>query len=180
MTYLEYDSSNTIRPLSKFNLVSIIFLIISNLLLIQCQKRGTQEIPHTTPDKILIFDHAIFNAGTANKNGDLFIEYYSEDNYYDIPNSILFYGLSKDGRFCFSNETSYTQETNIGIDEIVDIDIYPNYYKIFDSKNLFVTINNDNNKENQYLFSINSYNSIVELHNLNNDKDILILNYFWN
>ena len=171
MAFLKYDSSYILKLLSKLNLFIIFFLIISNLLLIQCQKRGAQEIPHTTPDKIIIFDHAIFNAGTINKNGDLFIEYYSEDNYYDIPNSILFYCLSKDGRFCFTNETSYTRETNIDIDEIVDIDIYPNYYKIFNSKNLFVTINNDNNKENQYLFSINSYNSIVELHNLNNEKD---------
>ena len=30
-----------------------------------------------------------------NKNGDLIIEYYSGENYDDIPNSILFYGISK-------------------------------------------------------------------------------------
>ena len=120
-----------------------------------------------------------FNAGTINKNGDLFIEYYSEENFYDIPNSILFYGLTKDGRCYFSNESSYTLEKNIERDEIKDITGFSNYYRIYDSKNLFVATKNDYNTKNQYLFSINSYNSIVELHNFNNDVDILLLNYFW-
>jgi hypothetical protein len=118
---------------------------------------------------MLIFEHKKFSAGTTNKNGDLFLEYYSEENYYDIPNSIFFYGLAKNGRYIFLNESSYTLEKNIEIDEIVDIIGYYNNYEIYDSKNLFVTTKNDN--RNQYLFSINSYNSIVELHNFNNNGD---------
>ena len=38
-----------------------------------------------------------------------------------------------------------------------------------DSKNLFISFKND--KKNQYLFSINSYNSMVELYDLNNDNN---------
>ena len=169
MSYLKYDSSYTRKPLSKLNLLIIIIFIISNLFFIQCYDFEIYNI--------ITFDHMKFNAGTINKNGDLFIEYYSEENFYDIPNSILFYGLTKDGRCYFSNESSYTLEKNIERDEIKDITGFSNYYRIYDSKNLFVTTKNDYNTENQYLFSINSYNSIVELHNFNNDKDKA--HYIW-
>ena len=165
MLYPEYRSSNIGKLLVKMNAHIIIFLIISNLFLIYHGVEGqTFE-----PSNIIIFNHTKLNAGSLNRNGDLIIEYYSEENYYDISNSILFYGLSKNGRYCFSNESSYTQEKNIDINEIIDISGYYNIYEIYDSKNLFVSMKNDFNREDQYLFYINSYNSIVELHNFNNN-----------
>ena len=167
MKYLEYDSSNAEKPLSKLYFAFIILLI--NMLFIQSQGEEVQNI--------IIFNHKKFSAGTINKNGDLFIEYYSEENYYDLPNSILFYALSKEGRYYFSNESSYTLEKNIDIDETKDLMGYYNNFKIYDSKILFVTTKSDINTGKQYLFSINSYNSIVELHNFNDDanKD----HYIW-
>ena len=165
MFYPKYRSSNIGKLLVKMNVHFIIFLIISNLFLIFCE--GEEKIFDSS--NIIIFNHTKLNAGSMNKNGDLIIEYYSEENYYEIPNSILFYGLSKNGRYCFSDESSYTQEKNIDIDEIIDISGYYNIYEIYDSKNLFVSLKNDFNREDQYLFSINSYNSIVELHNFNNN-----------
>ena len=165
MFYPKYRSSNIGKLLVKMNVHFIIFLIISNLFLIFCE--GEEKIFDSS--NIIIFNHTKLNAGSMNKNGDLIIEYYSEENYYEIPNSILFYGLSKNGRYCFSDESSYTQEKNIDIDEIIDISGYYNIYEIYDSKNLFVSLKNDFKREDQYLFSINSYNSIVELHNFNNN-----------
>ena len=165
MVYPKYRSSNIGKLLVKMNVHFIIFLIISNLFLIFCEG----EEKKFDSSNIIIFNHTKLNAGSMNKNGDLIIEYYSEENYYEIPNSILFYGLSKNGRYCFSDESSYTQEKNIDIDEIIDISGYYNIYEIYDSKNLFVSLKNDFNREDQYLFSINSYNSIVELHNFNNN-----------
>ena len=116
MKYLEYDSSNAEKPLSKLNFAFIILLI--NMLFIQSQGEEVQNI--------LIFNHKKFSAGTINKNGDLFIEYYSEENYYDLPNSILFYAISKEGRYYFSNESSYTLEKNIDIEETIDLIGYYN------------------------------------------------------
>ena len=165
MVYPKYRSSNIGKLLVKMNVHFIIFLIISNLFLIFCEG----EEKKFDSSNIIIFNHTKLNAGSMNKNGDLIIEYYSEENYYEIPNSILFYGLSKNGRYCFSDESSYTKEKNIDIDEIIDISGYYNIYEIYDSKNLFVSLKNDFNREDQYLFSINSYNSIVELHNFNNN-----------
>ena len=179
MVYPKYRSSNIGKLLVKMNVHFIIFLIISNLFLIFCE--GEEKIFDSS--NIIIFNHTKLNAGSINKNSDLIIEYYSEENYDDIPNSILFYGLSKNGRYCFSNESSYTQEKNINIDEIIDIDGFYNNYEIYDSKNLFVSIKDDFNRENQYLFSINSYNSLVELHNftynLNNKHYIWDFNDFF-
>jgi hypothetical protein len=51
-----------------------------------------------------------------------------------------------------------------------------NYYGIYNSLNLFVSIKNDPNKGNQYLFSINSYYSTVELYNFNNGNNT---HYIW-
>ena len=170
MSNKKYKISNIRKPIMKQNFLLIIFLIISNLCINYCQDEEPE--PETEyENNILIFNHTKLNAGSINKNGDLIIEYYSEENYYDIPNSILYYGLSKNGRQFFSNETSYTQEKNIEIDEMIDIAGYYNNFKIYDSKSLFVSKNNDYNKKNQYLFSISSNFSIVELHDFNNNED---------
>ena len=166
MAYPLTYSSNSRKSLSKLNLIIITLIIVSYLLLIQCSDEPPKII-----NNIIIFEHTKYSGGAIDKDGDLFIEYYSDEKNNDIPKSILFYGLSKNDRYCFSNESSYTKEENIDIDEIIDIEGYYNYYKIYDSKNLFVTIKNDVNRENQYLFSINSYNSIVELHNFNDNTD---------
>ena len=45
-----------------------------------------------------------------------------------------------------------------------------NYKGRFESRNLFVSLNND--PETQYLFSMSSYKSLVELIKLNNVNDI--------
>lgn len=163
----EYEKSNIRKPLMKLNFHLIIFLIISNFFINYCD---ASDPGIEYDNNIIIFNHTKLNAGSINKNGDLIIEYYSEENFFDIPNSILYYGLSKNGRQFFSNETSYTQEKNMDIDEIIDIAGYYNYFKIYDSKSLFVSKNKDYIKENQYLFSISSNFSIVELHDFNNNE----------
>ena len=170
---------NDRKHLKIMNFYIILLSIISNLILIHSNSQFNEDFLNMYPNVInlLIFNHTKFNAGSKNKNGDLIMEYYSEENLYDIPTSLLFYGLSKNGRQCFSNESSYTQEKNIDIHEIIDISGSYNNYEIYDSKNLFVSIKNDYNKKNKYLFSINTYNSIIELHNLNNDADIN--HYLW-
>ena len=163
MLMIEYTLFNSRKQLKKINLYISIFLIISNLIIINCSIKIDEEL------KIIIFNHTKYNAGSKNKNGDLIIEYFSDKNYYDIPASLLFYGLSKNFRYCFSNESSYTQEKNIDIDEVINIVGYYNNYRLYDSKSLFVSISNDFTKGKEYLFSINTYNSIVELHDYNNN-----------
>ena len=110
----------------------------------------------------------------AKKENEDFLLQISEQKKYDSAR--LFYGLTNEGRYFFSNESSYSDEFNVDIDEETFID--NEFYflnPIKDSKNLFVSIKNSPNKENKYLFSINSYNSMVELYDLNNDDNNYII-----
>ena len=135
---------------------------------------------------VIKFDHKKYQSNNfaMNKKGDLILELteYNECNENEecdeISSSRLFYGLTKEGKYFFSDKSSYTHEYNIEIDEeIFDPFGLNNFFEIYNSINLFVSIKNDPNKNNQYLFSINQYNSMVELHDFNNENN----NYLtWN
>ena len=161
-------------------------LFLSNLNILCCQGIGNGERPDLfiPPvflfslddinyfNNILIFDNKKYHIvnSAMNNNGDLIIEL-SEDNI--TSSSKLFYGIAYDGRYFFPNRSSYTKEINIDITE------RNNEYRycINNSLNMFVSIMDDNNINNQYLFSIDSYYSIVELYDLNSDNNI---HYTWN
>ena len=161
----------------NFYFLITIILFLSNLIPIICQL-PQYDCNFFSPltqtqcfNNIFKFDHKNYQSNNfaRNKNGDLVLEF-SEDN--EISSSRLFYGLTKDGRYLFSNESSYSNEFNVVIEEetFYDNDFY--YLdKIKKSKNLFISIKNSPINGNQYLFSINSYNSMVELYDLNNDNN---------
>ena len=132
----------------------------------------------------LKFDHKRYQSNNfaINKNGDLILELTEYNDEYDaITSSRLFYGLTKEGKYFFSNKSSYTYEFNIDIDEeTYDPYEFNNFFEIYNSINLFVSMKND---PNQYLFSINQFNSMVELHNItkeNNNYLIWNFNKFFN
>ena len=90
-------------------------------------------------NNVLIFKNKNYqlNHLAKNKNGDLVTEFAECTDYDILSSSRLFYGLKKDGRYFFSNESSYTREFNINIDEET---YYGNdYFILGSSKNLFVT-----------------------------------------
>ena len=112
----------------------------------------SQNIPLSYCDyNIVVFDSHEYRAGhfAFNSNGDMIIEY-SKDYYR------LFYGLKKNGKYYFSNDTS-TKEISIG--NVIE------GAKRYESKNIFVSVGNQ-----QYLFSIGSSKSITELHNLDSGQ----------
>ena len=100
---------------------------------------------------IIVFNSQEYRAGhfTFNSNGDMIIKKYK--NY-----SRLFYGLKKNGKYYFSNDTS-TKEISIGNNV--------EGAKRYESKNIFVSVGSQ-----QYLFSIGSSESITELHNLDSGQ----------
>jgi hypothetical protein len=152
-----------------------IILFLSNFNTFSCQttQNVCQFFSPLSNDQcfnnILILDNKNYQANNfaRNKNGDLVIEF-SEDN--EISSSRLFYGLTKDGRYFFKNQSSYTYELNIDNEILEDFGYY-HFDSNYKTTNLFVSIKNDPNKGNQYLFSINSYYSTVELYNFNNDSN---------
>ena len=110
----------------------------------------------------------------SNKNGDFLIQYNEYMNYEGLNSSRFFYGSTKNGQYFFPNNSSFSNEFNINIDEDIFEDSYfSNIFWIEESKNLFVSIKNDINKKNQYLFNINAYNSLVELYDLNNNNYLI-------
>ena len=137
-------------------------------------------------NNIIIFNQKKYqlNNFAANKNGDILIQYNEYNNYDSENSSRLFYGLTKNGSYFFSNKSSFSHEFNISVDEeILEDSDFLNLYKIQDSKSMFISIKNDINKKSQYLFSINSYNSLVELYDLNNNNNNYIVwsfNKFFN
>ena len=114
---------------------------------------------------VIKFDHDTWRAGHActNNNGDMIVEFSLNPKY---SSKRLFYGLKKNGRYYFPGEPVYKQ-----IDNITCQDGENNGYKgRFESRNLFVSIKDDINKTKQYLFSMSSFHSLVELHDIENDE----------
>ena len=129
-----------------------------------------QENPSISNKKcfnnILIFAQKKYevNNFAMNKNGDFLVQYNEHINYDEYTSSRLFYGLTKNGSYFFSNESSFKHEFNINIDEeILDSNEFFNLLDNQNSKNLFISTKNDINNKEQYLFSINTEKSIVEL-----------------
>ena len=166
-------------PNKKFILIRkilniILFSFIINLTIIYCQENNICNINLTLSNNelfnnLLIFDNQDYQANNfiINKKGDLLLElteYTENENKY----SKNFHYLTKDRKFLFDNNSSYSNEYNINIEQ-------NNSYNYTFNKNsisLFISIYNDININNEYLFSINHYNSLVELYNLNNDNFI--------
>ena len=171
--------------MKKADLFFFLIIFLSTLTIFYCQVEGNNPfecdvLPYLNEtqcfNNILIFDSRKYQAGNfaANKNGDILLQF-SEFN--EDYSSRLFYGFSKDMKKYFLNQTSFTKEIEIDINEIIgEYGLY-NPYGIYNSFNSFASINNDPNKNNQYLFSINLYSSLVELYNLNNDNNT---HYIWN
>ena len=110
---------------------------------------------------IIVFNSHEYRAGhfAFNSNGDMIIEY-SKDNYR------LFYGLKKNGKYFFKDN----EENEVPTKEI-EINNNGNDAKRYESQNIFVLNNNDNTK--QYLFSIGTYVSYTELHDLDTGEYII-------
>ena len=171
--------------LKKIYPLIIIFLIIINLNCIFCQNLSNfcSNNLHFDNTKcfnnIIIFNQKKYQANNfaKNKNGDLILELTELSENDEISSSRLLYGLKNEGEFMFSNKPSYAYEFHIDNNEEI-INEYNSVYlnRTCNSINLFVSLRNDINKENQYLFSINPYKSMVELYNLNKDNNSY---YIW-
>ena len=164
----------------KMDYYLILFLFLSNIKTFYCQGHGCDEYFSSINNpycfnNILIFDQKKFQANNfaMNKNGDFVVEF-SEDNI--LSSSRLFYGLIKDGSYFFNNQSSYIKEINIEYNETKRTYDFYNYYGIYNSLNLFISLKNDSNKTKEYLFSINPDYSTVELFNFNNNNT----HYLWN
>ena len=119
----------------------------------------TYEDEYECLNNIIKFDHKKYQSNNfaMNKKGDLILELteYNECNENEecdgMSSSRLFYGLTKEGKYFFSNKSSYSHEFNIEIDEeTFDPFGLNNFFEIYNSINLFVSIKNDPTFINKY------------------------------
>ena len=146
----------SIQKISNFEIIKFIQFKLFFFFLIEISLESN-NINYT----MIEFSSKSYKAGhfAFNSNGDMIIEYSSGHNR-------LFYGLKNNGKPYFKNDEGneiYSKEI-----EIINYNhsIIRNTDR-HDSKNIFVSINNK-----EYLFSISSYEGIVELHDIDNGSYI--------
>ena len=113
---------------------------------------------------VIIFSHRKFRAGHActYKNGDTIFEFSVDDS---PVSTRLFYGLKKNGRYYFPGEPVYKQ---FNLQDKNDTSNTGSLGR-FESHNLLVHTLDDPEKTKEYLFSISTYDSLIELHDIEND-----------
>lgn len=134
-----------------------------------CTKDGSIDNTNCFTDiKIFGNDNKYYRAGhfASNKNGDMVIEY----SYLQYR---LFFGLKNDGKYLYPEETKEIEIINSSID--------PDIIRRYESVNCFVSLGNDINKDKEYLMSLSSWKTLLELHDLeNNEYSIYPTIFFFN
>ena len=146
------------------------FLLSNNLICCDgCEKNSDLTDKTNCFNDVITFDHKHWRAGHAatNKKGEVIVEFSPNE---ETSTSRLYYGLKKNGRYYFPGEPVYKQ-----VDEMLCQDCTDNYRGRYESRVLFVSLDDDTQKEKQYFFSMSSYHSLVELFDIEN-----FTYYAWN
>ena len=148
---------------SKFNFfIFPLILFVNNIILVRsltsCSKNDSISNKACFND-VLIFNNMQYRAGHSALNKDgLFILEFSTNSESGIR---VFYGLEKNGRFFFS-DNSPTKEINLTAKN--------NITSRYESINAFVALKNDVNKNNEYLLSISTFSSLMEIYNMTKES----------
>ena len=107
---------------------------------------------------IIVFNSYQYRSGhfAFTSNGDMIVEYSYNKNR-------LFYGLDKNGKYYFKN----SDQSKVPTKEITLSFNNNNAYR-YEARNIFVTIDNK-----EYLFSIATHSSVVELFDLHDAVPVL-------
>ena len=95
----------------------------------------------------------------TDKEGNMIIEYSKDLS--GNEEYRLFYGLKKNGRNYFKDEQAH---------KILKIETSENNKARYEARNIFVSLEDDINKNNQYLFSTSSYDTLTELYQINENN----------
>ena len=145
---------SSISTLKNIFIIFTLSLIIGSIKCNSCN--SNKQISNSDCfNDIIQFDQDKYRAGHAcvTKEGDLLIEYSIDDD-----SSIrLFYGLKSNGRNYFDGN-SFIKIIELGDDE----GVRPRY----ESMNRLIKINDGTNNDKEYLLSISTYRTLVELYDL--------------
>ena len=152
---------------SYYHLFIILFIMqinICNLAFLSSCPKSSSLNNNTCFNDIIKINKKKYRAGyiLTNKYNETFIEY-SDDSPGDTR---LFYSLKENGRGYYFNDT-VTKELLL-----TSNDYYNGTHIIgrYECINEFVYLKTDSNKEKQYLFSISSFLSLTEIHDIENNS----------
>ena len=150
------------HPKPFFILNLIIFLFQLDPLILVIQNSCFQVYDYTNAacfnDKIEFRNKYRAGHFVTLKDGSLIIEYSSDG----VNTDRFFYGLKKNGRYYFENESPFRHfKAKNPINE---------FHGRYESKNKIVFLSNDVNKENEYIFSTSIWTTVTELHDIPGNK----------
>ena len=158
-------SSPIANTLQKMYLYLFIFQIMIKINFIFCGDCSNVEnlLTKTCYNDLLIFNDSSWRAGHActNKKNVTIVEF-SRDN---GGGNRLFYALKDNGRYYFSDFVKSVELSNCE-------DCTTDNRGRYESRNLFASLIGDSSKNKQYLFSISSYYSLVEMIDIDDPEDI--------
>ena len=156
LTHPQYINQRRQKPPFILHLILFLLQIKLSFSVVEnsCYQVYDYENEDCFNDKIK-FDNN-FRAGhfVTLKDGSLIIEYSSDAVNYER----FFYGLKKNGRYYFENESAFKRfkVTN------PQNELHGRY----ESENKIVYLSSDTNKENEYIFSTSIWTTTTELHDI--------------
>ena len=156
-----FKNSNLFLINNKLYFVLFIWLSIIFQISSDCSNGIAINETDCFNDLIIIKQYYKSGNFATNKKGDMIIEYSNSGS--TRTNQRLFYGIKKNGRYFFSGEKAYREK------EVNHPDPNININARYEARNIFVSLEDDKDKEKEYLFSTSSYDTLTELHDLEND-----------
>ena len=153
--------SKQMLPILLFLMLTQIRLVTSELFVSSCKTADNFNEPKCFND-IIKFSDKKYRAGhTLTKKDNTVVIMFSDDSPGD---SRLFYTLKENGRGFYENDEP------IKVITLTDLGYFGSvkYIGRYESINEFVYLSDDTNREKQYVFSVSSYVSLTELHDIEN------------
>ena len=128
--------------------------------LICCQDcKSIKTLDNSYCYQILLINNSNYRAGHFSKNtkGDIIVEY-------SYNNQRLFFGFHKNGKYYYETESHFIEKN------VTEFNINGKLYSgRYESQNIFISTKFDINKTKEYLLSLSSYRTLLEIYDIEND-----------
>ena len=163
---------NDFLKITNHNFIALIIFLSLYIEINNSSCTNGGQITDTNCFNNLIILQNYYRAGqfATDKEGNMIIEYSNDHS--GVKQYRLLYGLKKNGRNYFENDNAH---------KIIKIETSENVTGRYEARNIFVSLENDANKEKQYLFSTSAYITLTELYDIEGDSYVVKNTLdFWN